>query len=199
MIEPYALTGVLIRGSNIKKDLRLLGYEYYSSIRFDVVTGVKGDCIDRQLIRMNECLESVKIILQCIKSLKVFIILYNYKKIISYFHNQKGQHKQIRCKVKTPDKYEFKTNMESMIHYFKLVTEGQTLPKGETYVTQEAPKGELGLYIVSDNTNNPYRLKLRSPDYYSLQGLNVIAHNHLLADLIPILGTVDFTLGSIDR
>lgn len=190
MIEPYALTGVLIRGSNIKKDLRLLGYEYYSSIRFDVVTGVKGDCIDRQLIRMNECLESVKIIFQCIKSIKVFLIFQNYKKIRGYFHNQK---------VKTPDKYEFKTNMESMIHYFKLVTEGQTLPKGETYVTQEAPKGELGLYIVSDNTNNPYRLKLRSPDYYSLQGLNVIAHNHLLADLIPILGTVDFTLGSIDR
>ena len=73
------------------------------------------------------------------------------------------------------------------------------MPKGETYVTQEAPKGELGLYIVSDNTNNPYRVKIRSPDYCSLQGLNVIAHNHLLADLIPILGTVDFTLGSIDR
>ena len=90
MIEAYALTGVLIRGSNIKKDLRLLGYEYYDPIRFDVVTGVKGDCIDRYLIRMNECLESVKIIFQCIKSLKVFIILYNYKKIISYFHNQTG-------------------------------------------------------------------------------------------------------------
>ena len=190
MIEPYALTGVLIRGSNIKKDLRLLWYEYYSSIRFDVVTGVKGDCIDRQLIRMNEFLDSVKIIFKCIKSIKVFLIFQKYKKIRAYIHNQK---------VKTPDKYEFKTNMESMIHYFKLVTEGQTLPKGETYVTQEAPKGELGLYIVSDNTNNPYRLKLRSPDYYSLQGLNVIAHNHLLADLIPILGTVDFTLGSIDR
>ena len=101
--------------------------------------------------------------------------------------------------VGPPDKCEFVTNMESMIHYFKLVTEGQTLPKGETYVTQEAPKGELGLYIVSDNTNNPYRVKIRSPDYYSLQGLNVIAHNHLLADLIPILGTVDFTLGSVDR
>ena len=107
-----------MRGSNIKKDLRLLGYEYYSNIKFDVVTGVKGDCLDRYLIRMNECLESVKIIQQCIKSLKVFIILYNYKKIsnkLLIVHNQK---------VKTPDKYEFKTNMESMIHYFKWVTEG---------------------------------------------------------------------------
>ena len=89
--------------------------------------------------------------------------------------------------------------MESMIHQFKLISEGQTLPMGNRYVRQESPKGELGLQIVSDNTNNPYRVKIRSPDYYSLQGLNVIAHNHLLADLIPILGTVDFTLGSVDR
>ena len=89
--------------------------------------------------------------------------------------------------------------MESMIHYFKLVTEGYTLPKGDIYVRQEAPKGELGLSLVSDNTNAPYRIKIRSPDYFNLQCLNVIAHNHLLADLIPILGTIDFVLGSVDR
>ena len=93
-------------------------------------------------------LESVKIIKQCIKSLKVFIILYNYKKIIKYFQ-----------KVSIPNKYEFKTNMESMIHQFKLVTEGYTLPIGGSYVKQESPKGELGLYLVSDNTNKPYRVK----------------------------------------
>ena len=105
MINGFSLTGVLLRGSNIKIDLRLIGYEYYSNIRFNVVTGVKGDCLSRYLIRMNEMLESVKIIKQCIKSLKVFIILYNYKKIIKYFQ-----------KVSIPNKYEFKTNMESMIH-----------------------------------------------------------------------------------
>lgn len=189
-VEAHALTGVLVRGSGIKKDLRILGYGCPIELGFDVVTGVKGDCLDRYLVRLNECLESARIIQQCMKSLKVFTVLHNYRETISNLHDRK---------VGTPDKYEFGTNMESMIHYFKLVTEGCTLPKGRTYVRQEAPKGELGLYIVSDNANKPHRVKTRSPDYYNSQALNLIAHNHLLADLIAILGTVDPVLGSVDR
>ena len=102
-------------------------------------------------------------------------------------------------KVKTPSEVKFKTNMESMIHQFKLISEGQTLPMGNRYVRQESPKGELGLQIVNDNTNNPYRVKIRAPDYYNLQALNIISSSYLLADLIVILGTIDFVLGSIDR
>jgi len=127
MIEAYSLSGVLMRGSNIKKDLRLLGYEVYSNLEFDVVAGVKGDCLDRYLIRMNECLESCKAIQQCIKALSIAL--------------PSTQHfPAFRSPL---------TNMEALIHYFKLVTEGYTLPKGQTYVRQEAPKGELGLLIVS--------------------------------------------------
>ena len=119
-VEAHALTGVLVRGSGIKKDLRILGYGCPIELGFDVVTGVKGDCLDRYLVRLNECLESARIIQQCMKSLKVFNVLHNYRETISNLHDRK---------VGTPDKYEFGTNMESMIHYFKLVTEGCTLPK----------------------------------------------------------------------
>jgi len=158
-----------MRGSNIKKDLRLLGYEYYSKLEFSVVAGVKGDCLDRYLIRMNESLESCKAIQQCIKAL-----------IGQSFMNWGSKLRDL---------------MEALIHSFKFVTEGYTLPKGQTYVRQEAPKGELGLLIVSDNTNKVYRVKIRSPDYYNLQALNIISHNHLLADLIPVLMLVVWYFG----
>ena len=136
MIEAYALTGVIIRGSKIKKDLRLLGYEYYSNIEFGVITGVKGDCLERYLIRMNECLESVKIIQQL-----------NNEQSPSPHH----------CNL-------IRNNlMELMIHRF-IFGLSHNIVHGQTYLRQEAPKGELGFYIVSDNTNKVYRVKIRSPD-----------------------------------
>ena len=135
---------------------------------FGVSMGSKGDCLDRYLIRMNESLESVKIIQQLFLSFSTDCI---------------------PCIVSS-------AVMESMIEGFRFIT---NLMLGETYLRQEAPKGELGLYIVSDNRNKVYRLKIRSPDYYIFQSLNIISHNHLLADVIAILGTSDFVLGSVDK
>ncbi len=170
MIEAYSISGVLMRSSNIKKDLRFIGYEYYSTLEFDVVAGFKGDCLDRYLIRMNECLESCKVIQQCLKA------LIRMKNLIS----------------------SQSVHMEALIHQFKLCI-GYTLPAGQIYVRQEAPKGELGLLLVPDKTDKPARVKIRNNDYYNLQALNIISHNHLLADLITVLGTADIVLGSVDR
>ena len=170
-MEGYALSGVMLRSSNIKKDLRLLGYEIYSILDLGISQGSKGDCLDRYLIRVNESLECIKIISQLFQQFNI------YKK---EFH-----HISLN-----------KFIMESMIVQFRFIF---ILVHGFTYLRQEAPKGELGLYIVTDNRNKIYRIKIRSPDYYNLQAFNIISHNHLVADLISIVGTSDFVLGSVDR
>ncbi len=139
LIESYTLNGVLMRGAHIKKDLRLLGYQHYSNLEFEVVAGVKGDSLDRYLIRMNECLESIKAIQQCIKALiSGGLQIRKFGDLCLY--------------------------MEALINYFKFVSQGYTLPKWKTFLRQESAKGELGLLIVSDYTNKPYRVKIRSPD-----------------------------------
>ena len=176
MVETYGLTGVIMRGSNIKKDLRLFGYSIYSIIQFAINQGSKGDCLDRQLIRINECLQSIKIIQQVFNQLKCYLFKAGDSYYLNYFH----------CYYV----------MESMIKLFKFIF---IILYGFTQVRQEAPKGELGLYIVTDNRNKIYRMKIRSPDYQNFQSLNMICHKHLLADIISILGTTDFVLGSVDK
>ena len=172
--EVYGLSGVLIRATDFKKDLRVTGYEYYGNLEFNVVNSSKGDSLDRQLVRMNESLESLKTISECIKRLG------RWKRRSSSIQNL------------------VITKMESMIHYFKLLSEGQYFAGGETYLRQEAPKGELASQVLS-GIINPSRVKIRSPDYQNLQALNIISTEHQLADLIATLGTADFVLGSVDR
>ena len=170
-MEGYALSGVMLRSSNIKKDLRLLGYEIYSILDLGISQGSKGDCLDRQLIRVNESLECIKIISQLFQQLNLFVNSYHHISLNKFI-------------------------MESMIVQFRFIF---ILVHGFTYLRQEAPKGELGLYIVTDNRNKIYRIKIRSPDQYNFQAFNIISHNHLIADLISIVGTTDFVLGSVDQ
>jgi len=161
--------------TNIRKDLRLVGYSYYSRIEFNVVVGIKGDSMDRYLVRMNESLESVKTLNKCIRTLTTWYLSYTevYGHVL--------------------------TNMESMIHYFKLVTEGYTFTLGQTYLRQESPKGELGCYIVHGQTTHPCRVSIRTPDYTNLQAVHVLSTDHYVADLIATLGTADIVLGSVDK
>ena len=163
-----------MRATDFKKDLRVTGYEYYGNLEFNVVNSSKGDSMDRQLVRMNESLESVKTISQSIKRLG------RWNRRSSSLQNL------------------LITKMESMINYFKLLSEGYYFGSRETYLRQEAPKGELGSLVLS-GIINPCRLKIRSADYQNLQALNIISSEHQLADLIATLGTGDFVLGSVDR
>ena len=175
VIEVYALSGVVVRANDFRKDLRLVGYSYYSRIEFNVVVGIKGDSMDRYLVRMNESLESVKTLNKCIRTLTTWYLSYTevYGHVL--------------------------TNMESMIHYFKLVTEGYTFTLGQTYLRQESPKGELGCYIVHGQTTHPCRVSIRTPDYTNLQAVHVLSTDHYVADLIATLGTADIVLGSVDK
>ena len=170
-MEGYALSGVMLRSSNIKKDLRLLGYEIYSILDLGISQGSKGDCLDRQLIRVNESLECIKIISQLFQQFNLYSLHFHHISLNKFI-------------------------MESMIVQFRFIF---ILVHGFTYLRQEAPKGELGLYIVTDNRNKIYRIKIRSPDQYNFQAFNIISHNHLIADLISIVGTTDFVLGSVDQ
>jgi len=178
------MTGPMLRGSGVEWDLRKKQpYETYSELDFKIPVGKEGDCYDRYLVRMEEMRESNKIIKQCIKWLRE-----NPGPVISNDN-----------KVTPPSRSEMKEDMESMIHHFKLFTEGFHIPKGEAYAAVEHPKGEFGTYIISDGANKPYRLKIRAPGFPHLAAINEMTKGHMLSDLVAIIGTQDIVFGEIDR
>ncbi len=178
------MTGPMLRGSGVEWDLRRKQpYEVYDEMDFQIPVGKEGDCYDRYLVRMAEMRESNKIIKQCIAWLKT-----NSGPVISKNN-----------KVAPPSRKEMKEDMESMIHHFKLFSEGFHIPEGEAYAAVEHPKGEFGTYIISDGANKPYRLKIRAPGFPHLAALNEMAQGHMLADLVAIIGTQDIVFGEIDR
>ncbi len=177
-------TGPMLRGSGIEWDLRKKQpYEVYADLDFDIPVGVNGDCYDRYLVRMEEFRQSNNIIKQCISWLRA-----NPGDVITRDN-----------KVAPPDREGMKTNMEDMIHHFKLFTEGFHVPAGEAYAAVEHPKGEFGIYMVSDGANKPYRLKIRAPGFPHLAALDEMTRGHMIADLVAIIGTQDIVFGEIDR
>ena len=177
-------TGPMLRGSGIEWDLRKKQpYEVYDLLKFDVPVGVNGDCYDRYLVRIEEMRQSNNIIKQCIEWLR----------------NNDGPVMSDNHKVAPPHRVDMKSNMEELIHHFKLFTEGFHVPAGEAYSAVEHPKGEFGIYLVSDGANKPYRLKIRAPGYAHLEGLNEMARGHMIADAVTIIGTQDIVFGEIDR
>ncbi|MDI1299296.1 NADH-quinone oxidoreductase subunit D [Methylotenera sp.] len=178
------MTGPMLRGSGIAWDLRKTQpYEVYAKMDFDIPVGVNGDCYDRYLVRMEEFRQSNRIIKQCVDWLRK-----NPGPVISSDN-----------KVAPPDREGMKTNMEDMIHHFKLFTEGFHVPAGEAYAAVEHPKGEFGIYMVSDGANKPYRLKIRAPGFAHLAALDEMTRGHMIADLVAIIGTQDIVFGEIDR
>jgi NADH-quinone oxidoreductase subunit D len=177
-------TGPMLRGSGIEWDLRRKQpYEVYDQLQFDIPVGVNGDCYDRYLCRIHEMRQSNRIIQQCVAWLRA-----NPGPVIT------GNHK-----VAPPSRVQMKTSMEDLIHHFKLFTEGFHVPEGEAYAAVEHPKGEFGIYLVSDGANKPYRLKIRAPGFAHLAGLDDMARGHMLADVVAIIGTQDIVFGEIDR
>ncbi len=177
-------TGAMLRGSGIAWDLRKKQpYDVYADLDFDIPVGVNGDCYDRYLVRIEELRQSNRIIAQCVDWLKK-----NPGPVISANH-----------KVAPPSREAMKTNMEELIHHFKLFTEGMHVPEGEAYAAVEHPKGEFGIYLVSDGANKPYRLKIRAPGYAHLAALDEMARGHMIADVVAIIGTQDIVFGEIDR
>ena len=177
-------SGPMLRGSGIEWDLRKKQpYEVYAKLDFDIPVGVNGDCYDRYLVRMEEFRQSNNIIKQCITWLRA-----NPGAVITANH-----------KVAPPDRESMKSNMEDMIHHFKLYTEGFHVPAGEAYAAVEHPKGEFGIYMVSDGANKPYRLKIRAAGFPHLAALDEMTRGHMIADLVAIIGTQDIVFGEIDR
>ncbi|MDB5896923.1 MAG: nuoD [Ramlibacter sp.] len=177
-------TGPMLRGSGVLWDLRKTQpYEVYDKMDFDIPVGQTGDCYDRYLVRVQEMRESNRIIQQCIAWLRV-----NPGPVITDNH-----------KVAPPDRESMKTNMEELIHHFKLFSEGFRVPEGEAYAAVEHPKGEFGIYIVSDGANKPYRLKIRPPGFSHLAALDEMGRGHMIADAVAIIGTMDIVFGEIDR
>ncbi len=180
----WGFSGVMVRGSGIAWDLRRSQpYECYADLEFDVPLGVNGDCYDRYLCRMQEMRESIRIILQCVDRLK----------------STPGPVMATDNKVVPPRRGEMKRSMEALIHHFKLYTEGFHTPEGEVYACVEAPKGEFGVYLVSDGTNRPYRCKIRAPGYPHLGAMDWMAKGHMLADVAAIIGSLDIVFGEVDR
>lgn len=178
----WGFSGVMLRGSGLHWDLRKTQpYDVYSSLDFQIPVGSCGDCYDRYLIRIEEMRQSVNIIMQCLN------------------HMPDGMIKSNDRKLNPPSRSQMKQSMESLIHHFKLYTEGFTVPMGETYTAVEAPKGEFGVYLVSNGSNRPYRCKIRAPGFAHLQGLDVMSRNHMLADVVTIIGTQDIVFGEVDR
>ena len=178
------MTGPMIRGSGIAWDLRKKQpYEVYDKLDFDIPVGVNGDCYDRYLVRIEEFRQSNRIIKQCIAWLRQ-----NPGPVMSSDH-----------KVSPPDREGMKSNMEDLIHHFKLFTEGFHVPAGEAYAAVEHPKGEFGIYMISDGANKPYRLKIRAPGFPHLAALDEMTKGHMIADLVAIIGTQDIVFGEIDR
>jgi NADH-quinone oxidoreductase subunit D len=177
-------TGPMLRGSGVAWDLRKKQpYEVYDRMNFDIPVGVNGDCYDRYLVRIEEMRQSQHIIKQCIKWLRE-----NPGPVMLDDH-----------KLVPPSREHMKSDMESLIHHFKLFTEGYTLPEGEVYTAVEHPKGEFGIYLVSDGCNKPYRLKIRAPGFAHLSSLDEMTRGHMLADVVAIIGTQDIVFGEVDR
>jgi NADH-quinone oxidoreductase subunit D len=177
-------TGPMLRGSGVPWDLRKKQpYEVYDRLDFDIPVGTGGDCYDRYLVRIQEMRESNRIIRQCVEWLRA-----NPGPVITDNH-----------KVAPPARESMKTNMEELIHHFKLFTEGMHVPAGEAYSAVEHPKGEFGVYIVSDGANKPYRLKLRAPGFAHLSAMDEMARGHMIADVVALMGTMDIVFGEIDR
>jgi NADH-quinone oxidoreductase subunit D len=177
-------SGGMLRGSGIAWDLRKKQpYEVYDRLDFDIPVGVNGDSYDRYLVRMEEMRQSNRIIKQCIDWLRV-----NPGPVITDNH-----------KVAPPAREDMKSNMEELIHHFKLCTEGIHVPEGEAYAAVEHPKGEFGIYLISDGANKPYRVKIRAPGYVHLSAMDEMCRGHMLADVVTIIGTQDVVFGEIDR
>lgn len=177
-------TGPMLRGSGIAWDVRKKQpYEVYDRLEFDIPVGVTGDSYDRYLVRMEEMRQSNRLIKQCIDWLRA-----NPGPVITDNH-----------KVAPPAREDMKANMEELIHHFKLCTEGIHVPEGEAYAAVEHPKGEFGIYLISDGANKPYRLKIRAPGYVHLSAIDEMVRGHMLADVVTIIGTQDIVFGEIDR
>ncbi|WP_270933954.1 NADH-quinone oxidoreductase subunit D [Falsiroseomonas oryzae] len=178
----WGFSGPCLRASGCAWDLRKSQpYDMYDRVEFDVPVGVHGDCYDRYLVRMQEMRQSLRIIEQCLAQMKPGPIKVRDNKIVP------------------PPRGEMKRSMESLIHHFKLYTEGYHVPAGATYTVTEAPKGEFGVYMVADGTNRPYRVKIRAPGYAHLQAMEVLSKGHMLADAVAIIGSLDIVFGEIDR
>ena len=177
-------TGPMLRGSGIAWDLRKKQpYEVYGRLDFDIPVGVTGDCYDRYLVRVEEMRQSNRIIKQCIDWLRV-----NPGPVITDNH-----------KVASPSRASMKASMEELIHHFKLCSEGIHVPEGQVYSAVEHPKGEFGIYVVSDGANKPYRLKIRSPGYVHLSSMDELTRGYMIADVVTMVGTIDIVFGEIDR
>ncbi len=182
--KQLGFTGAMLRGSGVEWDIRKNEpYSVYEKMEFDIPIGVTGDCYDRYLVRMEELRQSTRIISQCVKWLKT-----NPGPVMSDDH-----------KVALPKRGNMKDDMESTIHHFKLFTEGYCLPEGEVYSAIEHPKGEFGIYLVSDGANKPYRVKIRAPGFSHLASMDEMSKGHMLSDVVTIIGTQDIVFGEIDR
>jgi NADH-quinone oxidoreductase subunit D len=182
----WGFSGVMVRGSGAAWDLRKAQpYECYEEMDFDIPVGRNGDNYDRQVIRMEEMRESTKIMKQCVDKL----MMAENRGPVSVRNN----------KVVPPSRAEMKRSMEALIHHFKLYTEGYHVPAGEVYAAVEAPKGEFGVYLVSDGTDKPYRCKIRAPGFAHLQAMDFMCRKHMLADVSAVLGSLDIVFGEVDR
>ena len=178
----YSFSGVMLRGSGVPWDLRKSQpYDCYNQFDFKIPIGKNGDCYDRYLCRIDEMRESVKIINQCISQIP------------------KGPIKTLDGKISPPKKKDIKESMEALIHHFKLFTEGFRVPAGNVYSAVEAPKGEFGVYLISDGSNRPYRCKIRAPGFSHLQAMDFLIKGHMLADVPAVLGSLDIVFGEVDR
>jgi len=178
------MTGPMLRGSGVAWDLRKKQpYEVYDRMDFDIPVGVNGDCYDRYLVRIEEMRQSNRIIKQC----------------VDWLRTNSGPVIVEDTKVAPPSREEMKQDMESLIHHFKLFTEGFCLPEGEAYAAIEHPKGEFGIYLVSDGANKPYRVKIRAPGFAHMSALDEMSRGHMLADVVAIIGTQDIVFGEVDR
>jgi NADH dehydrogenase (ubiquinone) Fe-S protein 2 len=178
----WGFSGVMLRGSGLPWDLRKSQpYEIYSELSFSIPVGNNGDCYDRYLIRIEEMRQSLNILNQAIQLM------------------EEGPIKSSNYKLNPPSRSEMKVSMEAVIHHFKLYSEGLILPFGETYTATEAPKGEFGVYLISNNTEKPYRCKIKAPGFGHLQALNDMAKGHMIADVVTIIGTQDIVFGEVDR
>jgi len=177
-------TGPMLRGSGVEWDLRKKQpYEVYDRMDFDIPVGVNGDCYDRYLVRIEEMRQSTRIINQCVDWLKT----------------NSGPVMLTENKVSPPAREEMKGDMEALIHHFKLFTEGYSVPAGEAYAAIEHPKGEFGVYLVSDGANKPYRVKVRAPGFAHLSAMDELVKGHMIADVVAVIGTMDVVFGEIDR
>ena len=180
--QNWGFSGVMLRGSGIEWDLRKnQPYEIYNKLNFDILTGSNGDCYDRYLIRIFEMKQSIFLIEQCLENIPL------------------GPIKTANNKICPPLRVNIKMSMEALIHHFKFYTNGINVFSNESYTSTEAPKGEFGVYLISNNSAKPYRCKIKAPGFAHLQGLNMMSKNHMIADVVTIIGTQDIVFGEVDR